>query len=237
MIERACRSTSYISTTAEPHRGRGAAVLERRVQGGGADGARRGGTDELIDLIGWLGELCGGSTRASSRSGRRSSIPRRLTRTSRRSAGCAAVLTNRRAFLVLVRNELFRRVQLAALQSATMSSKHSTPTSTGGRARRLLRRARRDRCTGGPRASRARDDRRGGCRRTRGLARRQTLDDPAGDHDWRSAPRSTWPHRRSRAPRSCGSPRSYGSDQRCATGSCASARLGSGIRAHVSSTR
>lgn len=96
-----------------------------------------------------------------------------------------SVLTNRRAFLVLVRNELFRRVQLAALQKddelEALDPDVDWPAAldayfeehdellTGGAARspRLVTIDETDAAASG-------------------LWRiEQTLDDPAGDHDWR----------------------------------------------------
>jgi hypothetical protein len=96
-----------------------------------------------------------------------------------------SVLTNRRAFVVLVRNELFRRVQLAALQKddelAELDPDVDWPAAldayydehdellTGGAARspRLVEIDETDAATAGV------------------WRVEQILDDPAGDHDWR----------------------------------------------------
>jgi hypothetical protein len=94
-----------------------------------------------------------------------------------------SILTNRRAFTVLVRNELFRRVQLAALQDddalvaldpdvdwpaaldAYYDEHDEILTGAAARSPRLCHRR-------GAAAA--------------GLWRvEQTIDDPAGDHDWR----------------------------------------------------
>ena len=95
-----------------------------------------------------------------------------------------SVVTNRRAFMVLVRNELFRRVQLAALQRddelAELDPDVDWPAmldryyhdhdeiSTGGAARSpaLVTIDETDAAAGTWRVE-------------------QTIDDPAGDHDWR----------------------------------------------------
>src|SRR3546814_1113436 len=95
-----------------------------------------------------------------------------------------SVLTNRRAFGVLVRNEMFRRVQLAALQrddelaaldpevdwSAALDAYYGEHDEilTGGAARSaaLVAIDESDAASGVWRVE-------------------QTIDDPAGDHDWR----------------------------------------------------
>ena len=95
------------------------------------------------------------------------------------------MLTNRRAFLVLVRNELFRRIQLAALQKddelVALDPDVDWPAAldayfddhdqilTGGAARspRLVEIDETDAATAGV------------------WRVEQIIDDPAGDHDWR----------------------------------------------------
>lgn len=96
-----------------------------------------------------------------------------------------SVLTNRRAFLVLVRNELFRRVQLAALQRdedlVALDPDVDWPAALDAyfdEHDELL--------TGGP----ARSPRLVTIDETDAAASgvwrvEQTIDDPAGDHDWR----------------------------------------------------
>ena len=101
---------------AVPLRRAGAAVPGRRVQGGAADGARgRRRPRSSIDLIEWLGELV--------RQVDSSLIDEweKLRNPTRRAGRCSttappAVTRNVRAFRVLVRNALFRRVELAALR-------------------------------------------------------------------------------------------------------------------------
>ncbi len=89
-------------------------------------------TEDLTDLIEWLGELVRQvdsslldeweallSDSGGGDASRASGSEARGTREGRESLGTAtprSVLSNRRAFMVLVRNELWRRVQLAALQ-------------------------------------------------------------------------------------------------------------------------
>ncbi|GAA2443545.1 DEAD/DEAH box helicase [Agromyces soli] len=95
-----------------------------------------------------------------------------------------SVVTNRRAFTVLVRNELFRRVQLAALDreeelveldpdagwpdalDAYYAEHDAIGTGPAARSPRLVTIDESDASTGTWRAE-------------------QTVDDPAGDHDWR----------------------------------------------------
>ena len=118
MFERALSfARAHLVLPARPQRGARAALPQRRLPGDPPDGARRG-----ADL----------RAARPRRVARRARAPGRLE--PRRRVGDArqpgrptptapvvppappSVLTNRRAFLVLVRNELFRRVRLAALQ-------------------------------------------------------------------------------------------------------------------------
>ena len=143
-------------------------------------------TSELLDLIAWLGELV--RQVDSSLVDEWESLINPGHRTRPRPVVPPAppsVLTNRRAFLVLVRNELFRRVQLAALQkdddlaaldpdvdwSAALDAyfdEHDEML-TGGAARspRLVTVDEADAAESGV------------------WRVEQTIDDPAGDHDWR----------------------------------------------------
>ena len=152
---------------------------------------------------------CARSTRASSTSGRRSSTPSPTPTAPVVPPAPPSVLTNRRAFLVLVRNELFRRVQLAALQkddelaaldpdvdwSAALDAYFDEHDEilTGGPARspRLVDIDETDAAASG---------------RLEASSRRSTT--PTATTTGASAARSTSPRRRRRAPRSCGSPRS-----------------------------
>ncbi|MEV8274215.1 DUF3516 domain-containing protein [Microbacterium sp. NPDC077184] len=142
-------------------------------------------TDDLMDVIEWLGELV--------RQVDSSLVDEWESLTHPTAGGDDApvvppappsVLTNRRAFTVLVRNELFRRVQLAALQDddalVALDPDVDWPAAldayfdeheeilTGGPARSpsLVRIDETDAAAG------------------RWIVE-QTLDDPAGDHDWR----------------------------------------------------
>ena len=167
--------------------------------------------DDLRDLIEWLGELVQpgrlepprrvGGARASG-CGRGTRPRRSRSRRLRRSN----VTTNRRAFLVLVRNELFRRVQLAALdkfeelgaleaEAATLRSDaggaasaaavRASARSTGRMRSSVLRRARRDRHRGADARSSAMIIVDETPAAAEGVWRvRQIFADPAGDHDW-----------------------------------------------------
>jgi hypothetical protein len=141
-------------------------------------------TDELMDVIEWLGELVRQVD---------SSLVDEWNALIAPPAGVDAapvvppappsVLTNRRAFTVLVRNEMFRRVQLAALQDDDALSEldplvdwpaaldryydeHDTIL-TGGGAR-------------SPRLIEIDEHAADGMWRVE-----QVIDDPEGDHDWR----------------------------------------------------
>ena len=142
-------------------------------------------TDDLMDVIEWLGELV--------RQVDSSLVDEWESLTHPAAEGDDApvvppappsVLTNRRAFTVLVRNELFRRVQLAALQDddalVALDPDVDWPAALDAyfdEHEEIL--------TGGPARSPSlvRID------ETDAAAGRwvveQTLDDPAGDHDWR----------------------------------------------------
>jgi superfamily II RNA helicase len=140
-------------------------------------------TDELEDVVAWLGELV------------RQVDSSLVDEWESLAAGADArdepdalppappsLVANRRAFTVLVRNELFRRVQLAALQRdeelAGLDPHIDWPAVLDGyyaEHDELL--------TGGPARSPALcriDDSEPGMWRVE-----QTLDDPARDHDWR----------------------------------------------------
>ncbi len=80
-------------------------------------------TDDLLDLIEWLGELVRQVDSSLADEWATLVNPAAALRQAQGPDAPVvppappSVLTNRRAFMVLVRNELFRRVQLAALQS------------------------------------------------------------------------------------------------------------------------
>jgi hypothetical protein len=141
-------------------------------------------TDDLLDVIEWLGELV--RQVDSSLVDEWSALvnPTDDPDTPIVPPAPPSILTNARAFTVLVRNELFRRVQLAALQDddalVALDPDASWPEAldayydehdeilTGGPARspRLVTMDTTDAAAGRWRVE-------------------QTIDDPAGDHDWR----------------------------------------------------
>jgi superfamily II RNA helicase len=139
-------------------------------------------TEGLLDLVAWLGELV--RQVDSSLVDEWESL---VNPTADPTAPVVppappSVLTNRRAFLVLVRNELFRRVRLIALEReeelAELDPGIDWPAALDGYFAdhdELL--------TGGP----ARSPALVSIDETDASAWRveQTLDDPAGDHDWR----------------------------------------------------
>ena len=142
------------------------------------------------DLIEWLGELVRQVDSSLLDEWEQLRHPDEVERAeaARRSCPTAPppVTSNARAFRVLVRNEMFRRVELAALEKLRRARRARRRSgwdadALGGRAGRLLRRARRDR----HRAGRARP---GLLLIERGAGTswrvRQIFDDPAGDHDW-----------------------------------------------------
>jgi hypothetical protein len=95
------------------------------------------------------------------------------------------VLTNRRAFLVLVRNELFRRVRLAALQKDDELAELD-PDVDWSAALDAYFDEHDEMLTGGPaRAPRLVTVDETDAASTGVWKVEQTIDDPAGDHDWR----------------------------------------------------
>ena len=161
MFERAMTFTEYVGVLQPvPVGGPGAALPGRRLQGAAPDGAR-GGQDRGADR----------PDRVAGRAG----PPGRLQPDRRVGAaaqpggggggpdgrGAARVTGNRRAFRVLVRNALFRRVELAALRRWDELGELDAGAGLGrgglgGRAAAVLRGARRDRHRAGrPRAGAA----------------------------------------------------------------------------------
>jgi superfamily II RNA helicase len=149
--------------------------------------------DELHDLIEWLGELVR-QVDSSLVDEWAELVDPTLHDASAEEAvvppAPPSVVTNRRAFTVLVRNELFRRVQLAALErddelaeldpdadwpgalDAYYAEHESMGVGGAARSPRLVSIDEADASRGGDAAS--------------GVWRvEQTIDDPAGDHDWR----------------------------------------------------
>ena len=147
-------------------------------------------TEELDDLIEWLGELVRqvdssllDEWEQLRRPGRRRRAPSPAVGRPRRRRSPR----NARAFRVLVRNALFRRVELAALRRYDELGELDARGRLGRRRRgrtaldAVLRRARRDRHRPGRPRPAAAD------RSTEEPERwkvRQIFDDPAGDHDW-----------------------------------------------------
>ncbi|GAA2981668.1 hypothetical protein JOD63_002609 [Microbacterium terrae] len=142
-------------------------------------------TESLHDLVAWLGELVRQVDSSLVDEWEALANPSADPEDVVVPPAPPSVLTNRRAFLVLVRNELFRRVQLAALQRddelVELDPDVDWPTAldayyddhdevlTGGAARspRLVEIDETDAAASG-------------------LWRvEQIIDDPAGDHDWR----------------------------------------------------
>ena len=143
-------------------------------------------TEELTDLIEWLGELVRQVDSSLLDEWEQLRNPVERGRGPARTSGRPRSPANTRAFRVLVRNALFRRVELAALRPLRRARRAGRGRRlgrrrVGGRAGAVLRRARRHR----HRAGRARpgdaDHRRAAGHA--GLVR-QIFDDPAGDHDW-----------------------------------------------------
>ena len=146
-------------------------------------------TDDLLDIIEWLGELV--RQVDSSLVDEWSALIDPSAHLPEDDAAVVppappSILTNRRAFTVLVRNELFRRVQLAALQDddalVALDPDIDWPD--------VLDRYYDEHdeiLTGGPaRSPRMIAIDEADAAAERGVWRvEQTIDDPAGDHDWR----------------------------------------------------
>ncbi|WP_243076125.1 RNA helicase [Microbacterium sp. SS28] len=142
-------------------------------------------TSDLLDLVEWLGELVRQVDSSLVDEWEALINPVSDPEAPVVPPAPPSVLTNRRAFLVLVRNELFRRVQFAALQKddelVALDPDVDWPAALDAYFEDhdvLL--------TGGP----ARSPRLVTIDETDAAASgiwklEQTLDDPAGDHDWR----------------------------------------------------
>jgi superfamily II RNA helicase len=142
-------------------------------------------TPELLDMIAWLGELV--RQVDSSLVDEWESLINPVSDPTAPVVPPAppSVLTNRRAFLVLVRNELFRRVRLAALQKDDELNELD-PDVDWSAALDAYFDEHEEMLTGGP----ARSPRLVTVDETDAAASgvwkvQQTIDDPAGDHDWR----------------------------------------------------
>jgi superfamily II RNA helicase len=146
-------------------------------------------TEELLDLIEWLGELVRQVDSSLVDEWALLVNPAADPDAPVVPPAPPSVLTNRRAFLVLVRNELFRRVQLAALDDAEQLARldeqsegeHRLDADAWGRALDAYY-AEHEAIGTGPDA---RSSRMLLIEEGREVWRvRQILDDPAGDHDW-----------------------------------------------------
>ncbi len=142
-------------------------------------------TPELLDIIAWLGELV--RQVDSSLVDEWESLINPVADPTAPVVPPAppSVLTNRRAFLVLVRNELFRRVRLAALQKDDELNELD-PDVDWSAALDAYFDEHDEMLTGGP----ARSPRLVTVDETDAAASgvwkvEQTIDDPDGDHDWR----------------------------------------------------
>jgi len=141
-------------------------------------------TDELVDVIAWLGELVRQVDSSLVDEWEALVAPPSDPDAPVVPPAPPSVVTNRRAFTVLVRNELFRRVQLAALQRDDELLALDPEADWPGVLDAYYEEHDEIRA-GGPARSPAlcaidETDAANGVWRVE-----QTLDDPAGDHDWR----------------------------------------------------
>jgi hypothetical protein len=142
-------------------------------------------TPELLDIIAWLGELV--RQVDSSLVDEWESLINPVADPTAPVVPPAppSVLTNRRAFMVLVRNELFRRVRLAALQKDDELAELD-PDVDWSAALDAYFDEHDEMLTGGPaRAPRLVTVDETDAAPTGVWKVEQTIDDPAGDHDWR----------------------------------------------------
>ncbi len=142
-------------------------------------------TPELLDIIAWLGELV--RQVDSSLVDEWESLINPVVDPDAPVVPPAppSVLTNRRAFLVLVRNELFRRVRLAALQSDDELAELDPDVDWSGALDAYFD-EHDEILTGGPARSPRLVTVDEADAAASGLWKvEQTIDDPAGDHDWR----------------------------------------------------
>ncbi len=140
-------------------------------------------TDDLLDIIEWLGELVRQVDSSLVDEWEALVNPVVDAETPVVPPAPPSVLTNRRAFLVLVRNELFRRVQLAALQRDDELSELDPDVDWPARLDDYYD-EHDEILTGGP----ARSAQLVSIDETSSPGEwivEQTIDDPAGDHDWR----------------------------------------------------
>lgn len=142
-------------------------------------------TPDVLDLIAWLGELVRQVDSSLVDEWERLVDPAPDPAAPVVPPAPPSVLTNRRAFTVLVRNELFRRVQLAALQRDD-ELVELDPDVDWPAALDAYFDDHDEILTGGPARSSALVSIDEADAAASGLWRvEQTIDDPAGDHDWR----------------------------------------------------
>ncbi|GAA5034098.1 DEAD/DEAH box helicase [Microbacterium fluvii] len=142
-------------------------------------------TDELLDVIEWLGELVRQVDSSLVDEWEALIDPAVDPDTPVVPPAPPSVLTNRRAFTVLVRNEMFRRVQLAALQDDDALAALDPDVDWSGALDRYYD-EHASMLTGGPARSPRLLQIDEADAAASGLWRlEQTIDDPAGDHDWR----------------------------------------------------
>ena len=139
-------------------------------------------TDDLLDLIEWLGELVRQVDSSLVDEWQALVNPTDEPDAAIVPPAPPSILTNRRAFVVLVRNELFRRVQLAALQDDD-ALEALDPAVDWPAVLDAYYDDHDEILTGGPARSPSLcviDESEPGAWRVE-----QIIDDPAGDHDWR----------------------------------------------------
>ena len=144
-------------------------------------------SEAIVDLTEWLGEIVRQTDSSLLDEWEQLVDPNRPDAPAQVDAAPRPLTANTRAFTVLVRNAMFRRVELAALRrwDDLGGAGRGAPGWDAERwrdgARPVLRRARRHRHRPGRPRSAAAADREDGATSWRV---RQVLDDPAGDHDW-----------------------------------------------------
>ncbi|MFJ6654279.1 DEAD/DEAH box helicase [Microbacterium sp. NPDC091313] len=143
-------------------------------------------TPDLLDLIAWLGELVRQVDSSLVDEWEALIDPAAAADEAAEVVPPAppSVLTNRRAFTVLVRNELFRRVQLAALQRDDELEELDPDVDWPAVLDRYFE-EHDEILTGGPARSPALVSIDESDAASGRWVVEQTIDDPAGDHDWR----------------------------------------------------
>ncbi|MEZ3155648.1 DUF3516 domain-containing protein [Microbacterium sp. BWR-S6Y] len=141
-------------------------------------------TPDLLDLIAWLGELVRQVDSSLVDEWEQLINPAEDPSAPVVPPAPPSILTNRRAFVVLVRNEMFRRVQLAALQRDDELVELDPDADWPDALDRYFDEHDAIRTDGAARSSAYVDIDESAA--ADGVWRvEQTIDDPAGDHDWR----------------------------------------------------